>query len=204
MGIALKYQNKGRQCGQRKYGKATEGLCSKCDKVKLLHKHHIDEDTHNNAESNILRICNSCHQKLKHKFSRKGRRSRLTISDLAKIRERHPEDDSYPRYPAKDLGVEFGYSANYIRGIRRGDRDTVPVESQPERVEVPADYVPHNKVGKPRALSSEQLSEIQGALPMGGGTDLGRRRALLFADKFGVHITTIYKARSGAGCYGEG
>lgn len=203
MGIALKYQSKGRQRCKRKYGKATEGLCPKCDKAKLLHKHHIDEDTFNNAESNILRICSSCHSRLHRQSGQIGRRSKLSISDLVKIRERHSEDDTYYRYPAKDLGIEFGYSANHICSIRRGDRDPIPLELQPERVEVPADYVPHNKVGKPRALSSEQLSEIQGALPIGGGTDLGRRRALLFAGKFGVHISTVYKARSGLGCYGE-
>lgn len=130
-----------------------------------------------------------------------GRRSRLSISDLVKIRERHSEDDTYYRYPAKDLGIEFGYSAKHIRSIRRGDRDPIPLELQPERVEVPADYVPHNKVGKPRALCAEAVLEIQGAISLDTSGCLGRRRALAFAGKFGVHITTVYKARSGAGCY---
>lgn len=131
-----------------------------------------------------------------------GRRSRLSIKDMAKIHERRPRNSRKYLYSSVNLGEEFGYSANHIRAIRRGDRDPVPVELQPERIIVPGDYAPHNKVGKPRALSSEQVVEIQGAIPTGGGTDLGKRRVLAFAERFGVHESTIYKARSGLGCYG--
>jgi len=121
--------------------------------------------------------------------------------DLAKIRELDPDKVGKYLYSSKDLGKEFGYSANHIRSIRRGDRDPVPVEFQPERIEVPVDYAPHNKVGKPRSLSDAQVAEIRGEIRMGGGTDLGQRRALAFAKKFGVHVSTVYKARSGSGCY---
>ncbi len=130
-----------------------------------------------------------------------GRRSRLTISALIRIRER-TLSGGY-RYSSMSLGEEFSYSSNYIRSIRRGERDPIPLEDQPERAEVPADYVPHNKVGKPRALSDTQVDEIQGAIAIDSRGYLGNRRALAFACKFGVHISTVYKARSGLGCYGE-
>jgi len=200
MGLALKYQNKGRQRCRREYGKSVNGLCPECDQVAKLHLHHIDGDTFNNTESNILRICQPCHSRMERSAGRIGRRSRLTISNLAKIHER--DSIGGHLYSSKDLGMEFGYSANHIRSIRRGDRDPVPIELQPKAVEVPADYVPHNKVGKPRALSAEQVDEIQGVIPMGGGVDLGKGRALVLAEKFGVNVNTIYKARSGRGCYG--
>lgn len=40
--------------------------CANCQSVLQIHRHHIDRNPHNNHISNIMFLCNSCHQKLHH------------------------------------------------------------------------------------------------------------------------------------------
>lgn len=53
-------------------------FCYHCKTTSDLHIHHIDEDRTNNDPSNLMWVCNSCHQKIMHadrlkKRDKKGR-----------------------------------------------------------------------------------------------------------------------------------
>ena len=40
-----------------------EQPCERCGSDEYIHRHHIDEDTHNNSQENIQFLCASCHTK---------------------------------------------------------------------------------------------------------------------------------------------
>lgn len=55
--------NTGRRRAQRLYP-APLGVCEECRADEATERHHIDDDTFNNARSNVMFVCKSCHAKL--------------------------------------------------------------------------------------------------------------------------------------------
>lgn len=42
-------------------------ICQNCNKSKSEHRHHIDKDRNNNKKSNLMALCQKCHQLIIHK-----------------------------------------------------------------------------------------------------------------------------------------
>lgn len=188
------YRRIGNNEAKRLY--SVEGvICEDCSDKPAIHRHHIDGNTHNNARNNIMLLCHSCHLRVERKARRVGSRTRLTRSDIARIKA---ADRNIPNESISALAAEFNLSGAYLRRIRSGEKDPMPVSEFEVSFKIPAGFRYKERRGKKRALTVKQVRVIWSYKPT-----LGTASAERLALKFGVSRATIWKARAGRGCYAD-
>lgn len=167
-------------------------ICQICNKARATDHHHIDRNTHNNEQDNIKKVCRSCHLKEDHRRGNYPNQTKLTEKDIEFIR-------SFPLGTPISIQAEeskiLGISFSHFQKIKNGRRSPKPTEKKYTPVEIPLDYKPI-PIGKPRALSIQQVKEITSNKPT-----LGNKKALSLSITCKVSLATIYKACGRQGCY---
>lgn len=181
------YKRIGRYITRRMYGGSKDGTCPDCDETKRLELHHIDGDTHNNKEDNVIFLCRVCHLRRERKDCRVGNRTRLSSKDIADITD--------GKETVIQLAKRLGMCDSYIRRIRKGEKNPKPLDTDVSVV--PRGWEYKDLRGKPRALTVRQVKKLL-ALPI-----LGRKTAANYCKNWNVSKATLYKVRSRRGCYAD-
>jgi len=181
-----RYQYEGRLVA--KYNFPIPDVLCQCGIAKVTDIHHIDGNTHNNISDNIQFLCHKCHLRLERQKRNVGLHTKLTQEQIDRIK--NEKESTYK------LAKEFGLYQSHISKIRNGKTNPIPYNPP----SVPDDWVPSQVNGKwlkPRkqALSVEQVHELIQEI------FLPRRKALEYANKWNVAISTIYKAKGRYGGY---
>jgi len=181
-----RYQYEGRLVA--KYNFPIPDVLCQCGIAKVTDIHHIDGNTHNNISDNIQFLCHKCHLRLERQKRNVGLHTKLTQEQIDYIKT--------SKQTGKALGLQFGLDYTTINKIKAGVSNPIPYIPPT----VPNDWSPSQVNGKwlkPRkqALSVEQVHELIQEI------FLPRRKALEYANKWNVAISTIYKAKGRYGGY---
>lgn len=185
-----RYRSKCQQVTKKLYPIGDSTTCSQCGGNHWLSHHHIDRNPRNNSPDNILILCHRCHLRLHRQARDVGNRTRLTKEQIVQIRN--------PGTNLRKLASILGYNESYLRKVRRGKKNPLPIDSQRKAYDIPSDWVFEDNRGKPRALTGKQVKEILSFQPT-----LGTKRAKQLAKRYHVGLATIWKARGRYGCYGS-
>ena len=181
------YQKEGRAEAKRLFP-VPDVLCS-CGS-KVTDRHHIDGDTHNNVADNIGFYCHKCHLRLERQARHVGSHTRLTQEQIDLIKQ--------TGLTSKQLSTTIQLNQSYINDIKSGKSNPVPYTP----VVVPDDWIPatHNEKQvrfARHALTPEQVKELRRY------TFMRQSLADVYAEKWHVTASTIYKAKAGQGGYGH-
>ena len=76
------YRMLGRYEAKRLFPIATGTACTSCRVAAATDRHHVDGNTHNNTQQNVVFLCHRCHLRRERKDRRVGSRSRLTTAQI--------------------------------------------------------------------------------------------------------------------------